>query len=152
MHATKNKAAVLLTAGFLAVSAQATLVGQWGFNNASNLGEATIGTDLTWTGSPTATNGVSGGDGAVFSPKETYLTAANPIGGNGGGLRSNEYTLLIDFKLPIFNGWNPVFETSDPGGTSSDADYWISTSRGLGVASDGYEDDNDPLNSITAAT
>ncbi len=113
-------------------------VGLWEFDNASDLTKATVGIDLTWTGSPSASTGINAGDGAAYSPIGTYLTAANPIGANGGGTRTNEYTLLIDLKVPAFVGWSPVFETSTPGGTSSDGDYWLSTSRGLGVSSEGY--------------
>lgn len=114
------------------------LVGLWKFDNAANLGAATIGTDLTWTGSPTSAAGITGGDGAASSPKGTYLTADNPIGANGGGTRTNEYTILIDLKLPTVDGWNPILETATPGAASTDNDYWISTSRGFGLNAQGY--------------
>ncbi len=149
----KSKLFLIAVSLLLAVNANAAnLVGLWEFDDAADLGEATIGTDLTWTGSPAAAAGVESGDGAAFSPIGTYLTADNPIGANGGGIRTNEYTMLIDFKLPTINAWNPVLETTNPGGISTDGDYWISTSRGLGVASEGYVNDTDPPTSVSADT
>ncbi len=111
------------------------LVGLWEFNNPSNLGEATIGTDLMLTGPIDAAAGIVGNDGAADVGVGDFLTATNPIGANGGGTRSNEYTLLIDFKIVAFPiDWTALVET-DGGG---DGDYFHSLSRGLGVQSEGY--------------
>ena len=64
----------ILTTGIViltASAAPAALVGLWEFDDSDDLGKATVGSDVAWTGSPTASAGVSGGDGAAFSPKSS---------------------------------------------------------------------------------
>ncbi|NWK56981.1 metallophosphoesterase [Verrucomicrobiaceae bacterium N1E253] len=125
------------------------LVGVWEFENREALGTATVGSDLLLTGSIAAIGGPGGADGgAAAVGVGEFLTVLNPIGGNGTGNRTNEYTLLLDIKIPSLSPWIALFDTSGGG----DADYFYSSSRGLGVSSEGYVDDHDPPNSILADT
>ncbi len=132
------------------LSPAATLVGLWEFENSGNLAEATVGSDLTLNGSITSTtgSGATGDSGAANVPVGAYLTVANPIGANGGGSETNEYTLVIDFKFPTLANWISFMDTESGG----DGDYFYSNSRGLGVASEGYVDDDDPPSSVLADT
>lgn len=117
------------------------LVGLWEFENSGDLGAATLGTNLGLTGAITSISGPNSADmGAVAIDVGEFLTVTNPIGGNGGGTRSNEYTLLLDFKIPTTAPWIALLDTSGGG----DGDYFYSTSRGLGVASEGYVDSSPP--------
>ncbi len=128
--------------------ASADLVGHWEFEDSGDLGAATVGSDLTLNGAIGSTGGVDGGDGAASVPVGGYLTVPNPIGGNGGGAETNEYTLVVDLSFPSLAGWISIMD-SESGG---DGDYFYSSSRGLGVSSEGYVDDDDPPSSIQANT
>ncbi|MGB0774740.1 MAG: LamG-like jellyroll fold domain-containing protein, partial [Akkermansiaceae bacterium] len=125
------------------------LVGYWDFENSSDLAAANVGSALGLTGAITSVAGPGGSDaGAAAVDVNEFLTVTNPIGSNGGGTRTNEYTLLLDFKIPTLANWIALFDTSGGG----DGDYFYSSSRGLGVSSEGYIDDNDPPASVLANT
>ncbi len=130
----------------------AELVGLWEFEDAA-LSNATIGADLTFTGSIGATAGVGGTDGAASVDVDNFITAPNPIGANGTNgtndvpTRSNEYTLLLDFKIPVLATYISLVETT--GG--DDGDYFYSNSNGLGVRDQGYVG-NAPPTSVVADT
>ncbi|MGB0992622.1 MAG: LamG-like jellyroll fold domain-containing protein [Akkermansiaceae bacterium] len=139
----------MLTAG----TSSAALVGLWEFNDSGDLGKATVGTDATldtatYGGAAiTSTAGVTGGDGAAAVPVDSMLAINNPIGVNGGGTtRTNEYTIVFDIQIPTLANWVSQISTD----RSGDGDYFYSTSRGLGVSSEGYVDDSDPPSLVTA--
>lgn len=136
-----------ILAGLLISQASgATLVGLWEFENAANLGEATIGADLTLNGTITSTAGV-GGDGAANVARTAHITVSNSIGANGAGspTRTNQFTIVVDFMIPDFtdggddNGqFTGLFEFGLP---NSDGDYFIRKQGGqpeLGVGDVGY--------------
>ncbi len=72
-----------------------------------------------------------------------YYTVPSPIGDNGGGTRTNAFTLLMDIKIPGgVVGYNALAEFDadlDPG---SDSDYFLDTDTAtqdrIGVANQGY--------------
>ncbi len=143
------RAALAISALLICPSWATNLVGLWEFENSSDLGAATIGTDLGLTGAITSTAGSGGLDaGAANVAVGDYIRATNPIGANGTGLRSNEYTLLIDFKIPALATYISLVETTGGG----DGDYFYSNGNGLGVSNQGYVDDNDPPLSVLADT
>ena len=145
------RAALAISVLLICPSWAANLVSLWEFENSGDLGAATIGTDLGLTGAITSTVGSGGLDaGAANVGVNEFLTATSPIGANGGGLRSNEYTLLIDFKIPALVNWIALFEMSSPAG--GDGDYFYSDGRGLGVSNQGYVDNNNPPSSVLANT
>ncbi len=143
---------LMAVTAFAACQSWAGMIGLWEFENSGDLDAATVGSDLTLTGAITATAGSGGVDaGAANVAVGDYIRATNPIGGNGGGLRSNEYTLLIDFKIPVLaSSYIALFEMGSPAG--GDGDYFYSKSSGLGVSNQGYVDDNDPPLSVLADT
>lgn len=134
----------------LAPVASAALVGLWEFNNSSDLSEATVGSAATLNGAITSGAGTTGGDGAAIVNVNDYIRVNNSIGGNGGGTETNIYTIVIDFKMPTLAGWASILELD--GGATADGDYFYSNTRGLGVSSEGYVDDNDPPLSMLADT
>lgn len=112
----------------------ATLVGLWEFENASNLGQATVGSALGLNGTMSSVSGVAGNDDAVDVANgiANYITVTNPIGANGASgvpSRTNQYTILLDLLVPDFddggadNGHFTGLFDFDNGG--SDGDYFI---------------------------
>ncbi len=127
--------------------ANAQLVGLWEFENSGNLSLATIGSDLVLTGSDTAVAGSGGTDTGASAldnfanPGGGYYTVLNSIGANGGGTRTNSFTLLMDFQNPGgVNEFNGIYEFD--GVAASDSDYFSDEdgpgSTRFGVGSEGY--------------
>ncbi|MGE9271363.1 MAG: Ig-like domain-containing protein, partial [Verrucomicrobiales bacterium] len=135
-----------LLASMVATTAMAVEpVGLWEFENAEDLGSATIGSPLVLEGAVVAASDAAGG-GAADVARTSFLTVANPIGPNGSAsaTRTNQFTLLIDFMVPDFtdggddNGnFTGILELNGGG----DGDYFIRKQVGvpeLGVATITY--------------
>ncbi len=146
---TLLRSAIAAAAVTLATTAPAAnLVGLWLFDNAANVGQATVGSDLTLAGTA-PTHSASLADDASTSLTGvittaggvgTHLTAVNPIGANGaGGLYTNQFTLVYDIFSPAGSrsAWRSLLQTSV--GNSNDGDYFIRNSDDtLGVSYLGY--------------
>ena len=76
------------------------MVGYWKFDNSSNITQATVGNNLELTGTQQFVSGEHAGDGATRIGNNSYYRCIHDIAANGGGLRVNEFTLVIDFKIP----------------------------------------------------
>ncbi|MEN6387138.1 MAG: hypothetical protein ABFD79_18315 [Phycisphaerales bacterium] len=102
--------------------------GLWLFDNAANLGQATIGTDLTTNGFPTG----GPGGGALNTWPGIYATNTGGMTANGGGDYVNQYTIVMDITLPDPAGWRSLLQTCDePMG--NDGDMWIASDGSVGV-------------------
>jgi len=153
--------ACVLVVGLAFVSqANAQLVGLWEFEDAGNLTAATIGSDLVLTGSDAAVAGSGGLDtGAsaldLFSIDVNQLpnivptgggfyTVTNPIGANGGGARTNSFTLLMDIQFPGgVTGFTALAEFDSDVNAGSDSDYFLDEDGAndrIGVGNQGYVD------------
>jgi hypothetical protein len=122
----------------------AGIVGYWEFNDSTNLGRATIGTDLTvagtaptWSASQTynglTLNGVI--ETAVGIPN--HLIATHGVAPNGGGTKANQYTMLFDIRRPDTAEWRTLFQTNTA--NTGDGDYFVRDSDAqLGVGALGY--------------
>jgi hypothetical protein len=112
----------------------ASLVGYWQFENAANLGLATVGPNLTlYAGVPsfafTQVAGPNATDKAIHKPfAGTYAECANPISANGGGTNTNIYSIMYDFSVPNIS-WNSFLNT---GHTDVDGELFINSSGNLG--------------------
>lgn len=115
-----------------------TMVGQWTFDNTTDLLNAAVGNDLTLTGTHAAVAGPTALDGAVNIGVGSYYSANHGIPANGGGAGTwvNEYSLVIDFQVPSIGQWYTFFQTSYQ--NSNDGDGFINTSGQIGVAATGY--------------
>jgi len=111
-------------------------IGQWTFDNLTNLLEATYGNDLVLEGTHTATAGTDAGDGAVNIGVGSYYHCFHDIAANGTGTWVNQYSIVIDFKVPSIGDWYAFHQTSVA--NSNDGDSFINTSGHLGVAATGY--------------
>jgi len=129
----------------------ATLVGLWEFNNPSNIGQATVGSNLTINGtapthSTTLADDASTSLGGVITTlvdPANRLTSAHGIAPNGGGVYVNEYSLLFDIFSPVASrsSWRTFFQTNT--GNSNDGDYFIRNNNGqMGTADLGYTTGN----------
>jgi len=121
-----------------------SLKGYWMFEDAANLGKATVGTDLVLVAAIpsfafTQVAGPTGTDKAIHKPQPgTFAQCTNPIGVNGGGTtNTNAYSLMIDFSVPVI-GWNSFLNTESTNAT--DGEVFIDGGGHLGSNStlDGY--------------
>jgi len=79
---------------------QSDLVGHWKFDDPNNLTQANVGNDLVLSGSNTAVTGPAAGDGAVNIGPGSYYICPHGMSPSGGGSRVNEFTLVMDVKIP----------------------------------------------------
>ncbi len=129
---------VLLTLP-LTISATTLPVALWQFDNADQLGQATLGEDLVLTGTADAVAGIADGDGAARIGVGSYFTAANTVGPNGGdgsAEYTNQWTLLYDIKFPLSESYSSLFQTQPA--NSNDGDLFTRSSGALGVGATGY--------------
>ena len=110
--------------------------GWWQFDYAQDHTLATIGNDLTTSGSGfTAVPGISSGDGAMLVATGSHYLAAHGIpGGTGGGTMVNEYTLLFDVSYPAA-GWKSLYQAD--GTNTTDGEIFIDPTNRVGCAAIG---------------
>lgn len=124
----------------------ATLSGYWAFNNSANLGQATVGNNLTIVGtaptySATLTDDFSTSlSGVITTTTGTAnrLVATHGIAPSPGAFVIN-YTFVMDIFSPAASRsqWRSIFQTNQ--GNTNDADYFIRNSNDqLGVSGIGY--------------
>jgi len=146
----------VLLAPLLSMAESPSLVGLWKFDDAGNLGKATVGADLLVTGtapvySAALTDGTSQSLNGVITTNQgsaNYLTATHGIGANGGGTKTNQYSLVYDVKRPTGNLWRTFFQTNLS--NSDDAEYFTRGGGGvvnsLGVSEINYSGSSMPEN------
>lgn len=112
--------------------------GLWQFDNPENLTASTIGSDLVEVGTHTAVAGMTAGDGAVEDPLGSYYICTHGIAPNGGGSYVNNWTLLLDVKIPTssLGHWISLFQTNTA--NANDGDCFISPTERIGVGDTGY--------------
>jgi hypothetical protein len=126
------------------------VTGLWRFQNASNLGAATFGSDLTfmegsgpaapmvqYTGSvwtnigPASNNGLYGDNKVVQERSWEYMNVPHGIAPNGGGDYVNSYTIMMDYQQGshsgLWDGWyyNSLLNTNVS--NTNDGDLFIAT-------------------------
>jgi PKD repeat protein len=114
-----------------------TMTGQWTFDNPSNLLDATVGNDLVLSGTHSIAAGPTPTDGAINIGVGSYYKVTHGIPANGGGSMVNEFTLVIDFKLPCLSQWYCFMQTYYPN-VLNDGDAFIDDQGALGVGATGY--------------
>ncbi|MFA6468454.1 MAG: T9SS type A sorting domain-containing protein [Bacteroidota bacterium] len=131
------------------VFVDSVLHGKWTFDDALNIHAAApgFGKDLVLVGKDSAIAGPIAGNGAVRVPKGSYLKLTHDFNPNGGGVdslaRINEYTVMVDFKIPDIARWYNFFQTDT--NNANDGDCFIKSSTGVvGTGATGY--------SVTAVT
>ncbi len=121
-------------------------VGLWKFDDSGNLSLATTGQILSSVGGHSAVPGIEAGDGAVLDPVGGYYSCTHGIAPSGGSF-VNDWSLMMDFKVPAasLGSWVCFFQTHSA--NSNDGDCFIAPGGTVGVADTGYSS-----NSIVAET
>lgn len=114
----------------------ASLAGRWTFDNTSDLLHATIGNDLTLTGTHSATAGPVAGDGAVAVDVGSYYTCTHGIPANGGGSFVNEYSIMFDVMIDNPKEYHCLYQTNES--NSNDGDLFINPNSQIGISGTGY--------------
>ena len=130
---------LLLMLSDIFVSANVTdRKGWWKFDDKNSLLQAETGYEasLNLVGTHTETNGYKEGDGAVLIGVGSYYELIHKIEANGGGKKVNEYSLQVDFKIPVSGVWYSFFQTN--ASNNDDGELFINTSGKIGVAAVGY--------------
>lgn len=128
-----RKAFVAILVFSIVSAACASPFGVWEFNNAGNLTQATIGSDLGLTGSVTAAAGVDASDGAAFVGQGSYLT----ISGMGSG--TGVWSLMMDIKFPAstIGQYQSLYQSSPT--NSDDGECFLHNTRhDIGGSVTGY--------------
>ena len=130
------------------LSAAPRLVGHGGFSDETNLGQPVFGNPLGINGTaPAWSASMSDGSGTSLSGVVTteagsanYFLATHDIGANGGGTRTNQYTLVFDVKRPSGTKWRSFYQTDLANG--NDGEYFTRGGGGvtnsLGRSTIGY--------------
>jgi len=119
-----------------AVVAQEGLVGHWTFDDPNNLKKAETGNDLILFGNHTAVTGPETGNGAVNIGIGSYYICPHGISANGGGDMVNDFTIVMDIKIPQPGRWYCLYQTTPT--NSNDGDWFINPSGQIGVGATGY--------------
>ncbi len=112
------------------------IVGQWDFNDPSDLGKATIGDDLELFGNHPVVDGPKDGDGAVLLGLNDYLKVPTNIAASGAGSLVNTYTLSMDIKVDVQDGYNSLLQTNLA--NTTDGSLFITAAKTMGCGYLGY--------------
>ena len=125
----------------------ATPVGRWDFEQ--NLNPTTGAAPLTAGVNPVQYEPVTIGGASGYAARwpqaaedaEQFFAIANPIGANGGGTLTNQYSVVMDVMFPAAGangGFTSLVQTgADPHG--SDGDLFVRGDGGAGISGD-YSD------------
>jgi hypothetical protein len=126
---------------FSAAPVEPTLIASWNFENESDLTQAATGSSPLKFGKYLSENlseipnndaniltrvaGPADNNPAVLLPEAYFffLDQSHGITANGGGSRMNEYTLVVDFMIPVHTGWLAVVQT-DADNASHGSNWW----------------------------
>ncbi len=99
--------------------------GWWQFDGTSSL-QATLGQDLTGVGEIDVAAGPSADNKAVHVGTGSYLVMAHDI-----AAPVNEYTLQVDFSIPVQGVWNAIYQTNPD--NLDDAELFVNTDNLIGA-------------------
>ena len=112
------------------------MVGYWTFNDSLNIENATVGNNLELGGTQEYVTGYDVNDGATRIGNDSYYKCTHDINPNGGGSSVNEYTLLIDFKIPSTGQYYCFYQTNQT--NSNDGEVFINPSAHVGISETYY--------------
>ncbi|MDD5149864.1 MAG: fibronectin type III domain-containing protein, partial [Flavobacterium sp.] len=112
-----------------------SLVGYWNFENSANLNQAQIGNDLINHGAFAQVAGPTATDFAIRKTLGNYFECTHSILTDGQPT-VNQYSLMIDFKIPSTGQWYSFFQTVPTNIT--DGDLFVNLAGKVGVYSLGY--------------
>ena len=109
------------------------LVGHWNFSDPNNLTNAQVGESLELVGTDAATTGPFG---ATEIGVGSHYVATHGISPNGGGSQVNQYSIVMDIKIPQSQIWYAFYQTNSA--NTNDADWFINADGHMGVGDVGY--------------
>jgi len=118
------------------ILAQDSLVCHWTFDDPNDLTKATTGNNLILIGNHQAVAGPESENGAVHIGVGSYYIAAHGMDASGGGNRVNEFTLVVDIKVPQLNRWYCMYQSNQS--NTNDGEWFINPSGMIGVGATGY--------------
>lgn len=107
------------------------MVGRWDFEDTLELSKATAGSPLRVAGSVGAIDGPSAGDRAIRIAKGSTLGLAH-----GLPVPVNEYSIVLDLRLPTDGSWRSLFQTNPR--NTDDGDFFVQPDGSVGVMATGY--------------
>ena len=126
--------------GFAGPAYPSGLAGAWEFDDTNDLLRAETGVDLDLVGSLLPVAGPRAGDGAIEICPESYFDCTHNMTPNGGSSDwVNDYTILMDVKLPSVTVWHALFQAAQSP-TANDADLFFNSHARVGVGDIGYSD------------
>lgn len=122
----------------LALATYPQPAGLWLFDDPTHLSQSTLGSDLVEVGTHTAVAGMGVGDGAVLDGIGSYYKCVHGLAANGGGTYVNQWTVLLDVRVPAASvgNWVSLFQTNTS--NANDGDCFISPDRTIGISATGY--------------
>ncbi|MDP4240479.1 MAG: T9SS type A sorting domain-containing protein [Bacteroidota bacterium] len=120
---------------FRVVPAVSGLVGDWQFDNPSNLVAATVGNPLVLVGSQAAVSGPTSTDGATRIGVGSHYICTHGIAPNNG-IMVNSYSFVFDFKVSDISIWHSLLQTIPE--NNSDAAVFVNKVGNIGVSTTGY--------------
>ena len=112
------------------------MVDYWNFDDSLNLTNATVGLDLELFGTDMAVPGPTPDDGATRIGVGDHYKCTHQIAPNGGGSYVNEYTLVIDFKIPQIGQYYCFYQTNMT--NSNDGEVFVNPMGHVGITETGY--------------
>lgn len=112
--------------------------GLWTFDNAQDMLAAEIGEPLTLTGTQESVAGPADGNLATRIGVGSYLSITHGIAPNLGGSYVNEFSVQIDFQVPVADIWHAFIQTNVS--NANDADLFTNTTNAIGVGDVGYSE------------
>ena len=131
---------MILFTGYSVTGQVPERIGWWRFDDPIDMLKASIGQALQLEGSQESIDGPAIGNLATQIGVGSYLRMIHNIGANGGGERTNEYTLQIDFSIPEADIWHSFLQISPDNPAGNDGDLFINTSLHIGVWEAAYSD------------
>lgn len=130
----------ILVIGLNAVWAQTSdsLTGHWKFDDPDNLSASTVGADLVLVGSHNSVAGPDSSNGAAYVGVGSHYIASHGIAPNGGGVSVNEFTLVMDIKIPSLGKWYVLYQSDID--NSDDGEWAIDPTGQVGIAATGYSE------------
>jgi hypothetical protein len=124
------------------------LKGYWKFDDSNDILKATVGNALVKdqlngaTPSFKVVDGPTSTDGAIEVGTGSFLRCFHDISPNGADTAKNinQYTMVIDFKMPTSGTWYSFF-AANTDAASDDAELFINSGGHIGVGTTGYSYD-----------
>ncbi len=109
---------------------------EWLFDDATDLTKASVGNDLTLSGSHTVVTGPASDNGAVRIGQGSHYKYTHGLTPESGQSYINTYSVLFDFNVPALSGFNSLLQAD--GANADDTEICIKPAGNIGLGASGY--------------